>query len=516
MFDIVSFIREKIFRRPKLTQEFPWEELSEKQTTKLGYFLLYCMFWAILVSAEWTLSIIKDIPERPTNIPYCINNMVSTFLDENKYNKYNSYWNYWYWNYWYNECQITSTNPKFDFNPEYSNLQAPFNEIIEINKNISNLKSQKSNLNYNERRNQQDYNTSLIEKIAWENSWLYDKNNIQQTIKNNRNEVVNIDNQISFLESKILEIKSQYTNEISNLKQKFDKANDDYRNSYLLYKFYIALLSFLFSIIVFTVLYKIYVKQKIKNSPYTIIFSVATFAYGLVLLQVAILFIWDIIPNKLLEIIANLFSVFTPLIYIVQFLWPILIIAIFWFLVYKIQKRLYSPKNILKRFINDRKCPNCWNSVDFTKPFCPLCSHEILIHCPNCNELTLKWMPYCSNCWSNLPEKDIISYKNRDIFDENLSKVLKDIDVNDYKWVNFIQKNWKSFSVNRENIVKIVIFMTTKLWKNKFESNEFLPYFNELVKHIKNDKITKVELDRVLWKIKDWVEIWWEVVLLKK
>jgi hypothetical protein len=125
-------------------------------------------------------------------------------------------------------------------------------------------------------------------------------------------------------------------------------------------------------------------------------------------------------------------------------------------------------------------------------------------------------MPYCSNCWGKLPEKDIITYKNNDIFDENLWQVLKNIDTSDYKWVNFIQKNWESFSLNRENIVKIVIFMTNKLWKNQFESNEFQPYLNELVKHVKQDKIKKDELDRVLWKIKNWIENWWEVVLLKK
>lgn len=45
MMDITQLIREKIFRRPKLnTINSAGEELSEKQTTKLGYFLLYCMF----------------------------------------------------------------------------------------------------------------------------------------------------------------------------------------------------------------------------------------------------------------------------------------------------------------------------------------------------------------------------------------------------------------------------------------------------------------------------------------
>jgi len=398
MFDITSFIREKIFRRPKLIQEIAWEELNEKQTTRLWYFLLCCMFLAIMTSAQWTLSIIENIPKKPTDIPYCINDMVNT-LSNDKETYYNLYW----YDYWYNNnCQTISINPKFDFNPEYSNLKSPYYEIITKNKTINTLNSQKSSIKYNETNNQKDYNTSLTEKIAWENSWLYDTNHIQENIKNNRNEITDINNQINSLEQEIKNIKLQYNYDILKIKQKFDKANNDYRKSYLLYKLYVAILSLLFSIIVFVILYKIYLTQKIKNSPHTIIYSIATFAYGLILLQISGTFIWDILPHKLLKLIIIFFSAFTPLLYIIQFLWPILIIAFFWLLVYKIQKRLYSSKNILKRFITDKKCPNCWNSVDFTKPFCPLCSNEILVHCTNCHELTLKWMPYCSNCWKKL------------------------------------------------------------------------------------------------------------------
>ena len=75
MFDITSFIREKIFRRPKLVVQ-AGEELSEKQTTKLGYFLLYCMFAAILMSAQWTLSIIREIPTQPNTVPNCVSNLL--------------------------------------------------------------------------------------------------------------------------------------------------------------------------------------------------------------------------------------------------------------------------------------------------------------------------------------------------------------------------------------------------------------------------------------------------------
>ncbi|MDD5769928.1 MAG: hypothetical protein PHE25_03090 [Candidatus Gracilibacteria bacterium] len=396
MFDIISFVREKIFRRPKLTKELAGEELSEKQTTKLGYFLLYCMFGAIIASAQWTISIIKDIPNKPTIIPYCINDTINSF-------KTGSSYGYGY------ECydELKSTNPEFDFTTEYNNLKGPYKKILSFKSEIYSLEERQRNLKDKEKEIEQNYNTSLTEKIANENSGLYNKNNIQEAIKNNRLQFDKITGEINDLNNKISEIISKYKTEIEILNTKLIKAENDYKIAYLLYKFYIAFMSFLFSIIVFTILYRIYVKQKIKNSPNAVIFSVATFAYGLILLQVISLFIRDIIPHRLMLILKDLFQKFAFLEYIIQFLWPIFIIAIFGFLVYKIQKRLYSPKNILKRFISDKKCPNCGNGVDFTKPFCPLCSYEIQVNCSSCNKLTVKGMPYCSNCGKKLSTQDL-------------------------------------------------------------------------------------------------------------
>lgn len=163
MFDIISYIREKILKRPKLVTPIAGEELSEKQTTKLGYFLLYCMFGAILASAQWTLSIIQEIPERPTSIPNCVTNMVVVFDREDEY--YNSYNNYSY-----NDCSLSALNPKFDFTIEYNSLLVPFNKINAYNNQIQTLESQKQQSQYNQRNSQQDYNTSLAEKTAHENS----------------------------------------------------------------------------------------------------------------------------------------------------------------------------------------------------------------------------------------------------------------------------------------------------------------------------------------------------------
>ena len=380
-----------------------WEEITEKKTTTLGKFLLFCMFVAILVSAQWTLEIINKIPKEPDTIPNCIKNILYKFEADDKENEKYSYN---YGEYWRNDCDLSSENPKFNFEKEYWELSWAYENLNNITEEISNLESKKYRLEKEKWNSREDYNTSLTEKIAWENSWLYDKNKIQEEIKNSKAEVEQIDKKLKDLETEKNKIISENKAKISELKAVYEKVQSDYEHSYLMYKLYISLLSFIFSISVFLVLYKLYVNKKSKNSPYTIIFSVATFAYGLMLLEVTLLFISYITPWTIKQLIYEFFVNFKPIMYLVQFLWPILIVSIFWFLIYKIQKRIYSKENILKRFVSDKKCPNCWNSVDTTKPFCPLCSHEILVKCHNCHNLYTKWSPYCSNCWKKLKREE--------------------------------------------------------------------------------------------------------------
>jgi hypothetical protein len=124
MFDITSWIRETVFRRPKLASSLAAEELSEKQTTKMGNFLLFCMFLAIMSTAQWTLSIISNIPEKPMALPSCVGDMLHTFdKEDTTYNYYPSSYSYGYgYNYGYNSCNLVSENPRYDLTKEYQAL----------------------------------------------------------------------------------------------------------------------------------------------------------------------------------------------------------------------------------------------------------------------------------------------------------------------------------------------------------------------------------------------------------
>jgi rRNA maturation protein Nop10 len=432
MFDITSWVRETIFRRPPIGP-VAGEELSEKQTTKLGYFLLICMFSAILSTAQWSLSIIQDIPDRPTETPSCVDRMLSFFDRENSsYRSYeynsNSY-DYGYGD-GYNACNLQSlSNPRYDLTTAYNALLPQYREATTLAQSLSNLESEKSRLDSEKYNTQSNYNTALTEDIANRNNRVYDATTVASNLQDIEKKKQNIDSQIASTNASIDDIRSAVSSQVSTLRSETESAKSAYQRSYLWYRMIIALLSLLFTGIVFFLLYRLYMRYKLANSPHTVIFSVATFAYGLVLLQVLVFFLWDIIPHKFLELFLGWISIFTPLLFLVQFLWPVLIIAIFGYLVYRIQKRLYSPQNIIKRFVTDKKCPNCGNAVDMTKPFCPLCAHEIHIHCPLCHELTMKGMPYCSSCGGAFPKEGSLYHSHSHTLSENLEKNLDTISL---------------------------------------------------------------------------------------
>ena len=199
MFDITSLVREKIFRLPKInTTHSAGEELTEKQTTKLGYFLLYCMFGAILMSAQWTLSIIEEIPNRPTLVPSCIENILSVLKSGNSYtfyegtnNSYDGYTSYSYNN--YNSCNLVSENPKYDFTALYTPLKLVAKQISDYGEQIQTLENEKSRLSYQKSTAQDDYNTALTEKIANEKNKAYNTNDSRNTIEASRTRISQID-----------------------------------------------------------------------------------------------------------------------------------------------------------------------------------------------------------------------------------------------------------------------------------------------------------------------------------
>lgn len=370
------------------------EEISEKKTSWMWYFLLICMFFAIISSARMSLGVIQDMVRMPSSITACIKEIHSNTDIKNK-NERKRYGE---------SCNLKLEDPKVDFRENYKELKDVSKKITEIKDTNQTLESSMRRELRKKQKNEQDYNSSSLEKVSNEQQAIYDRQNIKESILILKSSIKNKERQINKNLWKIEKIIKENSNKIERLNQKVIDFDVKYNNSYLKYKFKVAFLSLLFVLIVFYTLLSIHKKQKAKNSPNTIIFSVATFAYGMIFLQVSLKFLRDIIPIEFIRWIGSLLSTFMPLVYLVQLIRPIIIISVFWFAVYKIQKKIYSSENILKRILDEKKCPKCWNAADIKKPFCPICANKILIKCNSCDELTIKGMSYCSSCWKDIEE----------------------------------------------------------------------------------------------------------------
>lgn len=376
--------------------------------------LLVAMFFAVLGTAQWSLSIISGIPTPPSPIPQCVKNAVSN-LDPN-YDQYaESYYRIGYEFYGtdrrysysqeYPDCgeSLVSENPKFDFRADYASIKGDSEKVTNVQTRISELNSSVSQAEYRKNSSRTDYRDSLSEKTAGESkNGLYDPAKGRTDILAADAEIAGYRAEIARLEKEISDVRAQRAPDLTLVKDRIANADRAYATASNFHSLAVAALHLFFSGLVFFVLYRLYVQWKSANSPHTVIASVATFAYGLVLLQVLLVFLWCVIPHRLAKLLIELLQTFEPLLFLVQFLWPVLIVGVFGFLIYRIQKRLYSPQNRLKRFLSSKQCPNCGNAVDVSRPFCPLCAHEIQIRCPACKELTVKGMPHCSGCGKRL------------------------------------------------------------------------------------------------------------------
>lgn len=206
-----------------------------------------------------------------------------------------------------------------------------------------------------------------------------------------RIELARYDAQIASIRNGVASSVQRFQAQITALEKAYNKAMRWWELT-------VDLLSLLFVLLVFGVLYNFYSRFKKTNSPHTVIFTVATFAYGILLLQVVLVGIWDIVPHVFVEELLNFLRGFSPLLYLLQFFIPLILVTFFGWLVYRIQKRLFSRENILKRIVADCHCPHCHNTIDIKKTFCPLCAYQVQTECNSCHIMTIKGMPFCSNC----------------------------------------------------------------------------------------------------------------------
>ncbi len=369
----------------------PYEEISEKKTTKLGYFLLIMM----VLLGVWrgqgfidSLSSSISGPEPLSNCVYFLNN----FLSSNTYN-YNTYYN----EPEYLTCNYSSFEKKY-FIEDIMQVAFPLRaKLISLNRQLVDVRNNSNSAKNNIDSLKGDYSLTLQEKIARENS-LYDKNQIKGDIIGQQAYYSDLVQQEAVLNAQISDIENSLKSLVNNYKDRIAGVFVDYNFQNKLVEFERALLQFLFIVPLLWFALRKYFKNKRENSQYTIIWSAVVGIFALLFSEVCILFIYRIIPRELIQWLMQFFAQFAFLVTIFYYATFLLVPVIFGFIVYLIQKRVYNKEAVMIRALKNHKCPSCNMSLRNEDRYCPSCHYQMKDKCDACGMDRVVGLRFCPNC----------------------------------------------------------------------------------------------------------------------
>lgn len=359
-----------------------YEEISEKKTSKLGYFFLVLMVVFILIVGQTILRDLKQIPESPISPSKCILNNL-----ENLDTLANSFCN-----------SFNILDKKFNLDTKYNEIKPDIDEIISINKNLN---SNKQEIQAQESRLEQvnkEYDLSLQEQIADEEKPILPKPQIKNDISDLTASITDLEQKNKSLETQKQALLSKISPQVEELNRRYDDANNHYEDVKAWYNIKVFLLTIIFVIPFFALSLYLYLRLKKKNSPYTIILTAAAFTFAILFLQVILTFLYDILPKEWLSRIFSFFMEVPILRYIIYYLSVIMVVGIFGGFVYYIQKKVYDPAKVAVRRLKENKCPGCNFNLDSKYKFCPKCGTVLKEKCENCGDLKIRYLTHCPNC----------------------------------------------------------------------------------------------------------------------
>jgi RNA polymerase subunit RPABC4/transcription elongation factor Spt4 len=358
-----------------------YEEIHEKKTTGLGYFLILIMAVFMIIVGETVFSDLKRIPNIPRPPAYCISYIT---------NGQSSYR-------YYGGCTFTETDKMFGLDAQYKSIEGDLIKIGQFEENLQRITSEIGSYQNQINQLERQYDLSLQEKMAGEQK-LYNKSSIQTTITSHRVEISKLEVEKTAVEKSISQIRYGIEPELSMLKDAYTRANDYYTHQLAWYRFKVFCLMLLFVLPFFVVSTNRYFALKRRNSQYTIIATGIMMASSFLFLQVVLVFLYDILPKEWIAQIISLFTQLPFFRYVVYYGSAILVIGIFGGLVYLIQKRIFDPRRVAIRRLKEKKCPQCSFAINPDHDFCPQCGLALKEACQSCGGKRMVHLGYCPSC----------------------------------------------------------------------------------------------------------------------
>lgn len=374
----------------------PYEEISEKKTTKIGYVLLIIMAAFIIWIGQTVFDDLSRIPAAPKPISSCASKM-SDLLGGSK-SSYESY------SYGYSGGSLEKRDCSWSEYEERSGVRqmivssySKISEYYALQKRISDLEKSISDAERQRSRSGSDYDLGLQEKQAAVPG-VVDQDRAQADFSSAQQRLSSLESEKSLLLMQRNNVISGLKSSLPGYEAAYDQAQQLYKTAYNWYRFKVFLMMLLFVAPFFALSLRKYLVYKKANSPYAIIAGAVLAAMSILLLQVVGVFLYDVIPRRLLKLFMDFFAQVAALRYVLYYGSVVLVIGLFGGIVYYIQKKIFNPAAVAMRYLKDRKCPVCAFSIDMTMKYCPKCAHQLRTECAACHGSRLKDLPVCEHC----------------------------------------------------------------------------------------------------------------------
>lgn len=276
--------------------------------------------------------------------------------------------------------------------PNYYDLQENRDVQNYRNNTLNPLYQKKRDLENRNREVRSEYDTSLLEKIAIEDTRLFgDEDSVRQDFSSNQELLSTVNEGIENAEK-----------ELERLQVLAHQAEAPLRNDYIarvrIRQLKVFLWEAIFWIPFFFITLWWYSRTKRKDSRWEIISIAALIASSIISLQSFCVFLWSWIPRELLEKLWEILQATLLTRIVGYYLMMAVIILLLGGLIVSIHRRATDPVSGGKKKIRNKQCPTCSYPLELSGDFCGGCGKQLQEKCSSCSKPTYTWAAACEHC----------------------------------------------------------------------------------------------------------------------
>jgi hypothetical protein len=370
-----------------------YAETSEKKTTVIGYFFLFVMFVFLIIVGQSVfddLSGLVDRPERPSSCAArLVNGGVERFMC---YDSRGSDCG----------CEFGAIDAEYGLDAQ---ITAQLPNLATLETLAETIRTEELAVREAERtlrEAERQYELSLSERTAGVDSII--EPGQEAAIVAARAVLAERQQELATLEAEQAALAAAVEAELSGLEVSYEAALDAFERAMVGYKLIVFVLSLLFIVPVFAVALRYYLRAKRADSPYTIIFGTFLAAAAILLLQVVLMFLFEILPLEWLADVLSFLATIPFFRFIFYYAMVALVIALFGGIVFFIQRRIFNTQRVALRRLRKNECPNCTFTIHRDDGYCPGCGVKLRETCTSCGNLRSVHTRYCNHCGSARPQ----------------------------------------------------------------------------------------------------------------